>query len=112
MTGDSNGLIMAFETLFENQMRFADKVISVQAIQILDHNQKAVRIIISNDGPPFNVKNTERLFDRYQKDILGQSGIGLSIVKQIVNLHRGQITARNTVSGVAFTIELPQEHVF
>lgn len=60
--------------------------------------------IISNDGPPFEVKDPMELFNAYKKDKEGKFGLGLAIVKQVIAAHRGTIVANNTQRGVEFKI--------
>ncbi len=61
-------------------------------------------IIISNDGPHFQVEDPNILFETYTKDRSGKFGLGLSIVKQIIKSHNGSIEAYNTQKGVEFKI--------
>jgi signal transduction histidine kinase len=72
---------------------------------------------VSDNGPGLSPEDMGRLFGRFQrlsaKPTAGESstGLGLSIVKRIVELHGGQITAESLGpgSGTTFTIALPAE---
>ncbi|MFK4784806.1 sensor histidine kinase [Fusobacterium sp. MFO224] len=97
--GDSEALLIAFENIIENQLRFAVNSISIEMKQ-----GKKNEIIISNDGPHFEVEDPNILFETYTKDKSGKFGLGLSIVKQIVKSHKGTIEAHNTREGVEFKI--------
>jgi two-component system sensor histidine kinase CssS len=97
--GDSEALLIAFENIIENQLRFAENVISV----IMKKEEKN-EIIISNDGPHFQVENPNILFETYIKDRSGKFGLGLSIVKQIIKSHNGSVVAYNIEKGVEFKI--------
>jgi two-component system sensor histidine kinase CssS len=99
--GDSEALLIAFENIIENQIRFAENSISI----IMNDHPKA-EILISNDGPHFDVKNPDILFETYTKDKSGKFGLGLSIVKQIIKSHNGSIEAYNIEKGVEFKINL------
>lgn len=67
---------------------------------------------VRDEGIGISEKNLPQIFDQfYQADHSrgGEgSGLGLSIVKRIVELHRGQITVRSVVNeGTEFTVKLP-----
>lgn len=99
--GDSEALLIAFENIIENQLRFAKSTISVS----MDDKSKG-EILISNDGPNFEVDDPDILFETYTKDRLGKFGLGLSIVKQVIRSHKGSIEASNLEKGVQFKINL------
>jgi len=82
-----------------------------------------VEIVVDDDGPGIREDALERIFERFYTDRphqgFGQnSGLGLSISKQIIEAHRGRIWAENrkgppdecgrpTVAGARFVIRLP-----
>lgn len=82
-----------------------------------------VEIVIDDDGPGIRDDALERIFERFYTDRphqrFGQnSGLGLSISKQIIEAHRGRIWAENrkgstdddgqpTVAGARFVVRLP-----
>lgn len=78
-----------------------------------------VCLSISDDGPGIPVGKEEAIFDRfYSERPYGEkfgthSGLGLSISKQIIIAHGGQIVAKNRVTpdggicGACFTVRLP-----
>ncbi len=77
-----------------------------------------VELVIDDDGPGIPEHALERIFERFYTDRpehgFGQnSGLGLSISRQIVEAHGGQIWARNRVgetgvAGARFCVWLPQ----
>jgi len=97
--GDAEAFLIAFENILENQLRFAEHSISIT----MKKDEKN-EIIISNDGPHFQVEDPNILFETYTKDRSGKFGLGLSIVKQIIKSHNGSIEAYNTEKGVEFKI--------
>jgi len=99
--GDSDSLVIALENLIDNQLRFSQTLIKIS----VKRTDRAI-IKISNDGPAFNIDNPETLFDLYQKDKQGKFGLGLNIVKQVIDSHKGRISAENCESGVIFTIQI------
>jgi signal transduction histidine kinase len=73
--------------------------------------EKRVRLRIKDNGPGIAQEHLERLFDRfYRVDTardrqMGGSGLGLSIVKWIVEAHKGQVVISSEV-GVGTTIDV------
>src|SRR5205085_2987325 len=64
-----------------------------------------VEIIVDDDGPGIRPDALERIFERFYTDRphqgFGQnSGLGLSISKQIIEAHGGRIWAENRVGAV------------
>jgi signal transduction histidine kinase len=76
---------------------------------------QGVTITVADEGPGLSPEDLSRLFGRFQrlsaKPTGGESstGLGLSIVKRIVNLHGGSVDAESSVSGAGttFAIRLP-----
>jgi two-component system sensor histidine kinase ChvG len=82
-----------------------------------------VEIVVDDDGPGIRPDALERVFERFYTDRphqgFGQnSGLGLSISKQIIEAHGGRIWAENrpgpvdedgepTVTGARFVVRLP-----
>jgi len=82
------------------------------------------RIVVSIDdnGPGIRAENIDRIFERFYTDRPGSeafgqnSGLGLSISRQIVEAHGGTLTAENIpggkpgdIRGARFVISLPAE---
>jgi two-component system sensor histidine kinase ChvG len=72
------------------------------------------RILVEDSGPGIPEDKLETIFNRFYTDrpkgtaFGNNSGLGLSIVKQIVETHRGEVWATNKPSGGArFTVDLP-----
>lgn len=82
-----------------------------------------IEVMVEDEGPGVPPENLERIFDRFYtdrpaKEAFGQnSGLGLSISRQIVHSHHGRIWAENRVSngpagdrhiiGARFIVRLP-----
>ncbi|AQS40868.1 MAG: Histidine kinase [Candidatus Tokpelaia hoelldobleri] len=79
-------------------------------------------IVIEDNGSGIRVENIERIFERFytdrpEKESFGQnSGLGLSISRQIIEAHEGTLTAENIMDadnpehilGARFIIALPE----
>ena len=61
--------------------------------------EKKAQLIIEDEGPGFNEENIDKIFNRFysnRPEKFGEhSGLGLNIVKNIIELHGGSITASN-----------------
>jgi two-component system sensor histidine kinase ChvG len=82
-----------------------------------------IEIAVDDDGPGIREDALERIFERFYTDRphqgFGQnSGLGLSISKQIIEAHGGRVWAENrtgpagddgepTVAGARFVVRLP-----
>lgn len=73
--------------------------------------EDAVRVQVSNQGPPVPAEHLERIFDKFYRitasDRVTGTGLGLSICKGIIEAHGGRIWAENLPSGFAFNFTLP-----
>ena len=72
------------------------------------------QLIVEDEGPGFNEKNIGKIFDRFysnRPEKFGEhSGLGLNIVKNIVELHGGRILASNNTGdrkGAKIEVLLP-----
>lgn len=110
-------LVQVFQNLIANAVSFSPPHggIRIVAVRIASH----VRISIEDDGPGIPADKAEAIFDRFYSErpegesFGGHSGLGLSISRQIVVAHNGQIKAENRqaqdgkVLGARFTLTLP-----
>ena len=75
-------------------------------------NGDAIRVSVHDSGPGISPEHLPLIFDRFYKADSARasagSGLGLSIVKGIVDAHGGTITARND-AGALFEITLPRQ---
>lgn len=81
-------------------------------------NGPALRMTVDDDGPGVPPDKLEKIFERFYTDrpqgakFGNNSGLGLSIVRQIVETHRGRVWAENRivdgqVKGARFVVDLP-----
>lgn len=83
---------------------------------------KLIMLTVDDNGPGIRADNIDRIFERFYTDrpageAFGQnSGLGLSISRQIVEAHGGTLTAENIgggkpgeIRGARFTVTLPAD---
>ncbi|WP_035644312.1 two-component regulator propeller domain-containing protein [Flavobacterium sp. ASV13] len=100
--------------LLSNALKFTNKFGNVDLFMRLKDGEEGRLIIeVSDDGIGIPLKSQEKIFKRFyqvkgNKDQNTGSGIGLSLVKSLVALHKGTIKLESTEGeGSIFTVELP-----
>lgn len=97
--------------LLDNAIKFTPEygLIEVTA----EENADAVSVSVVNSGQAIPPESQERIFQKfYQADeshATEGNGIGLAIVKKIVELHHGHVTVESGDGRTAFTVVLPKE---
>lgn len=77
-------------------------------IEISD-SKNSVKIIVSDNGLGVLVENKEKIFEPKFTTKTDGMGLGLGIVKNIINSHRGKISYKSKPKkGTKFTISLPK----
>jgi signal transduction histidine kinase len=111
VTGDADRLEQALQNLVANALRHtADGgQISLQSAR----TEAGVVLSVRDDGAGIPDEHLPHIFDRFYKADSARratsgSGLGLSIVKAIVERHGGTITARND-GGAVFEMLLPRQ---
>lgn len=70
----------------------------------------ALLIEVADDGPGIAPDLVERVFDPFFTQRSGGIGLGLTVVRQIVAAHRGDIVAdKSPLGGALFRVTLPQD---
>lgn len=101
---DEEKLSRSITNIISNCIRYADSIVVVTS-KIIDNNK--IELIISDDGPGFDINELPNIFKRFFKGKKGNFGLGLAISKNVIEKHNGKITAENSESGAIFRIELP-----
>ena len=99
---DEVQLRRAFTNIITNALRYAKKEIQIECKA--DRGKAIVRI--RDDGEGIAPELLPHIFDRFYSTRKGGAGIGLSLAKEIVSLHKGTISASND-GGALFEISLP-----
>jgi signal transduction histidine kinase len=112
---DADRIREAIDNLISNAIKYSPVggKISVQVGQ--ESNKTVIRVV--DEGAGLSPEDIGRLFGRFQrlsaKPTAGESstGLGLSIVKRIVDMHGGEVIANSAGpgQGATFTITLPSD---
>jgi len=111
--GDRHRILQALANLVENALKVTPSGGAVIVGVEPEPTNRSVRYFVSDSGPGIRLEDQERLFDRFwqvsRKDKLG-SGLGLSIVKGIVDAHQGVVGVESQAGqGATFWFTLPEE---
>ena len=118
IAGDREELLRLFENLIENALKYGasgGRVI-VSLIQATSgEGAPEVRIMVRDFGPGIAPEHLPRLTERFYRVDVGDSraqggtGLGLSLVKHILNRHRGRLLIESVPkNGAVFTACFPQ----
>ncbi len=108
--GDRDLLVRALSNLVDNSLKYCQVGASVTMRLTTGEDDYVIKVVDTGEGIP-----PEFLPDRIFEALVrarpreSGSGLGLSIVKKIVEMHGGQITAESTVGkGTTMTLWLPK----
>ena len=113
VSGDAGRLQQVIWNLISNAIKFTPQEGRVQILT--EHVDSHVEIKVINTGPGIKPEFLPHVFDRFRQEdssitrAHGGLGLGLSIVRHLVELHDGTVTAesRRDAQGAIFTVRLP-----
>ncbi|WP_453976627.1 stimulus-sensing domain-containing protein [Brevundimonas sp. Marseille-Q4549] len=116
--GRDGPLGQVFRNLIDNARSFSPAGGEVRVVLDRVDGDRSVRVRVEDDGPGVPPDNLETVFERFYTSrpkgaaFGSNSGLGLSIVRQIVEAHGGRVWAENRiedgrVAGAVFEINLP-----
>ena len=112
MVGDAKLLFQVFSNLLSNAIKYSPDggIIAVDAAMATDE----VVVVVADHGIGIPESDLDRLFERYHRGsnvsgIVG-TGVGLYLVKMVVDMHGGAVTVESKEGdGARFTIRLPRK---
>jgi two-component system phosphate regulon sensor histidine kinase PhoR len=115
--GDRDELTRVFENLIENALKYGGggkRVdIALERAEAADGAGEAV-VAVRDHGAGIAAEHLPRLTERFYRVDVGHSraeggtGLGLALVKHILNRHRGRLQIESTLgAGATFTVRLP-----
>ncbi|MGI9400552.1 MAG: stimulus-sensing domain-containing protein [Rhizobiaceae bacterium] len=114
--GHETRLGQVIVNLIENARSFVPEFGGRIAV-LLRENEDFIEIVVGDNGPGIRAEDIDRIFERFYTDRpesegFGQnSGLGLSISRQIIEAHGGTLTAGNFApprTGARFIVRLPR----
>lgn len=112
LSGDRSRLEQVFDNLLSNAVKYSPIGKTIR-VRVIDLNTVA-RVEVEDEGPGLSAEDQSKLFGFFQRlsalPTGGESsnGVGLAIVKKIVDLHKGRIWCESEPRlGAKFIVELP-----
>lgn len=115
---DKDAIGMIVDNLVTNSIKYTERGsidVSVERRRLL--NKHLVDITISDTGHGISQKAQEHIYERFYqergKHQASGTGIGLALVKQLVELHQGTIQLKSSLEqGTSFVVSLDEENVY
>jgi len=106
--GVENRVEQVLANLLDNSISFSPPNSEIKVL--VKSKDKIVKLAVEDQGPGFNEKNIEQIFNRFysnRPEKFGEhTGLGLNIVKHIIELHGGSINASNNTKGIGAKINI------
>jgi two-component system OmpR family sensor kinase len=112
VTGDAVHLRRVVTNLLANARTHTPAGTAV-VVSLQQRPDAEVRFVVANDGPPIPTQALQTLFDRFTRGESsrsrehGTSGLGLAIVRAVVESHGGSVRVVSEPGRTAFTVSLP-----
>ena len=112
ISGIESRIEQVVANLLDNAISFSQ--INDKILVEIDELQKEFLVTFKDDGPGFKEKNIDNIFKRFYsnrpQNFGEHSGLGLNIVKNILELHNGGIKAMNRIdkNGAQIEVLLPK----
>lgn len=113
VTGDKASLVELVVTLLDNAIKYSEKgaTVTIKGEEL----GKLATLAISDNGLGIRAIDLPHIFDRFYRADTSRSkeqvdgyGLGLSIAKQIADMHGGAIVVRSTPGkGSTFSVQIP-----
>ena len=105
---DREGITKVISNLLTNAVKYSNSAAELRCI--IDPDESRFQIIVTDDGVGIKPEDQQRIFAPFFQAEGNKpgTGIGLSIVKRIVDLHHGTISVASELGkGTTFTVTLP-----
>lgn len=111
MHGDEDALRQVIEILLDNAKKYATSGTSVK-LELKRNKQRRCLLTVSTEGETISKQDLSRIFDRFYRvdkarEMNQSYGLGLSIAREIVQMHKGKIWAESVNGTNTFFVQLP-----
>jgi two-component system, NtrC family, nitrogen regulation sensor histidine kinase NtrY len=109
VTVDRNSLLRVFNNLIKNALQALEGISQGKVEIEMTEDGNSVVVKISDNGKGMTVEQSQRVFTPYFTTKTSGTGIGLSIVNNIIRAMQGEISFETeTGKGTTFTLRLPK----
>lgn len=115
VSGDRNRLTQVFSNLLTNAVKFTPEGGKIEVR--LGADDSNLNVSVKDNGIGIKPEFLPRVFERFRQDASvttrnGGLGLGLAIVRQLVEMHGGsvRVESEGVGRGSEFTVELPAQH--
>ena len=109
INGIENRVEQIIANLLDNSISFSDNNKNI-SVEIYKNEKEKIILKVIDEGKGFKEISTKKIFDRFysnRPDAFGEhSGLGLNIVKNLVDLHGASINAYNNITKKGATVEI------
>jgi signal transduction histidine kinase len=115
MEGDEVLLRIAILNLIDNALKYSPvaTLVHVAVHEAFLEGKSGAAIDVADSGPGISASLAERIFEPFvrgdQQGYIAGAGLGLYLVRRIIEMHRGRITLVEQSRGACFRIWLPIE---
>ena len=109
INGIENRIEQIIANLLDNSISFSDNNKKI-LVKVFKNEKEKIVLKVIDEGKGFKETSTKKIFDRFysnRPDTFGEhSGLGLNIVKNLVDLHGATINASNNIEQKGANIEI------
>jgi signal transduction histidine kinase len=109
LTGDQDALARVVQNLLDNAIKHARSLVQMS----LGTTAGTATLVVADDGPGVPEPDRQRIFERFTRlddarsRDAGGFGLGLAIVRDVVESHGGKVRVDDNNPGARFTVTLP-----
>lgn len=107
-TGDKDFLFQAYANIVDNAIKYTPTHGHISIV--MENNGQHSIVMVEDSGGGIAKQDIDHVFQRFFRGDASRSssgtGLGLSLVKAVFDLHNGQITLENTTKGLKFITKL------
>lgn len=106
---DHEMMNMVLSNFMSNAIKYCDHIITIR----LNRNGRKIEFSITNDGAKIEKKDLDKIWDIFyttdqsRTDRMSSSGVGLSVVKSILDVHKADYSCVSGDNGTEFKFSMP-----